>query len=308
VAAAFLAVYIIWGSTYLAIRFVIETIPPFFMAGTRFLIAGLALYAVARFRSGSHATKFHWRSAFVIGGLMLLGGHGAVIWAEQWVPSGLTSLLIATVPLWMVLVDSVRNRAKPGLAVVVALALGFAGVALMVGGVESLGGSQVDLAGAAILVFGAFLWANGSLYSRSARLPSSQLLATALEMTAGGLLLLLASLVLGEWTMVRFDQVSDRSLFSWLYLIVFGALVAFTCYVWLLKVSTPSRVSTYAYVNPVVAMLLGATLAEETLTIQNVLAAAIILTSVVITTTHGTKSPVVRQTEKRNDQQDSNCA
>lgn len=289
IAAAFLAIYIIWGSTYLAIRFVIETIPPFFMAGTRFIIAGLILYAFARIRGSQQETRTHWRNALIISGLMLLGGHGAVIWAEQWIPSGLTSLLIATVPLWMVLLDSIHKRAKPGLAVSGALTLGFAGVALMVGGIDAFGGSQVDIAGAAILVFGAFLWANGSLYSRSANLPSSQLLATSLQMAAGGFLLLITSFALGEYDKVRLDQISERSLFSWLYLIVFGALVAFTCYIWLLKVSTPARVSTYAYVNPVVAMILGATLAGETLTLQNVMAAVIILTSVAITTTYDKK-------------------
>ena len=220
---------------------------------------------------------------------MLLGGHGAVVWTEQWVPSGLVSLLIATVPLWMVFVDWLRGGSEPSARIASGLVLGFVGVALLVGGLENLGESQVDLIGAAIVVFGAFLWANGSLYSRSAKLPSSQLLATAMQMTAGGLLLLLASLVTGEYLRIRLDLISARSLASWIYLIVFGSLVAFTSYIWLLKVTTSAKVSTYAYVNPIVAMVLGWALADEPLTLRNMLAAAIILTAVIVITTYQPK-------------------
>lgn len=298
-AAAFAAVYIIWGSTYLAIKFVIETIPPFFMAGTRFIIAGLVLYTFARLQSSSHETRAQWGRAVIIGGLMLLGGHGAVVWTEQWVSSGLVSLLIATVPLWMVLVDWLRGGFEPSVRITLGLVLGFVGVALLVDGLESLGESQVDLVGAAIVVFGAFLWANGSLYSRSAKLPSSPLLATAMQMIAGGLLLLLASLVTGEWLRIRLDLISTRSLFSWVYLIVFGALVAFTSYIWLLKVTTSAKVSTYAYVNPIVAMILGWTLADEILTMRNILAAAIILAAVILITTCQTKRKVKQENAKK---------
>lgn len=290
VVLAFLAVYLIWGSTYLAIRFVIESLPPFFMAGTRFVLAGLVLYAWVRLRGGSvKETRSQWGTAFVVGGLMLMGGHGAVVWAEQWVPSGLVSLLVSTVPLWMVFSDWLWNKHKPDVRVVAGLVLGFLGVILLAGGVESLGVSSVDAIGAVIVVFGAFLWANGSLYSRSVKLPSSPLLATAMEMIAGGTLLLVASLVTGEWMRVRLDLVSERSLVAWVYLVVFGALVAFTCYIWLLKTCSPSRVSTYAYVNPIVAMLLGWALAQEPITTRNTLAAVIILASVVIITTHQTQ-------------------
>jgi drug/metabolite transporter (DMT)-like permease len=287
IAAAFAAVYLIWGSTYLAIRFVIETLPPFFMAGTRFLVAGLFLYVLARWRSNSQASISHWGTAFVVGGFMLLGGHGAVVLAEQWIPSGLTSLLIATVPLWMVLIDWLRCGSKLDIRVVGGLVLGFAGVVLLIGSMETLGGSYIDIIGAAIVVFGSFLWANGSLYSRSAKMPSSPLLATAMEMTAGGLLLLLASLITGELGKVRLDLVSARSAIAWVYLIIFGSLIAFTSYIWLLKMTTPAKVSTYAYVNPIVAMFLGWALADEPLTIQNLIAAAVILTSVLVITVYG---------------------
>ena len=297
VAAAFAAVYLIWGSTYLAISFVEESLPPFFMAGTRFLIAGSILYAWTRLRGTSRETRSDWGKMFVTGGLMLLGGHGAVIWAEQWVPSGLTSLLISTVPLWMVLSNYLWNRSKPNAKVAAGLALGFAGVILLAGGVEGLGASNVDITGATILVFGAFLWANGSLYSRSAKLSCSPLLGTAIEMLAGGLLLLIASLILGEWTHIRLDLVSARSAVSWVYLIVFGSLVGFTSYIWLLKNVPPSQASTYAYVNPIVAMFLGWALAHEPFSLRNAVAAAIILAAVVIITAYQTKEKSSEKTK-----------
>lgn len=213
---------------------------------------------------------------------MLLGGNGAVVWVEQWVPSSLTSLLIATVPLWMVLLDWIWNRVRPNMKVIIGLVLGFAGVALLVDGFGNLGESSIDIVSACILIFGTFLWANGSLYSRSAKLPSSQFLGTGMEMIAGGLLLLLTSFVTGEWARARLDLITFHSLFSWIYLVVFGSLIAFTSYIWLLKVASPSRVSTYAYVNPIVAMLLGWILAKESLNARSLLAAAIILASVLI--------------------------
>jgi drug/metabolite transporter (DMT)-like permease len=287
---AFLAVYVIWGSTYLAIRFVIETIPPFFMAGTRFIIAGLILYALTRLRGTPPPTSLHWRDAFVIGGLLLLGGNGAVVWSEQWVPSGLTSLLIGTTPLWMVLVDSLHHRTRPSIGGTFGLLLGLAGVALLVGSIENIGENNMIIPAAIIIVFGAFLWATGSLYSRSARTTTSQLQPAALQMIAGGILLLSASLITGEWTRVILDQVSLRSMLSWLYLIIFGSLIAFSSYIWLLKRTTPSRVSTHAYINPLVAMILGWALAEEALTARNVLAAIIILISVAVITTYAAES------------------
>lgn len=283
---AFLAVYFIWGSTYLAIRFVVETIPPFFMAGTRFIIAGLMLYTLTSVRGTSAPTSAHWRDAFVVGGLLLLGGNGAVVWAEQWVPSGLTSLLIATTALWMVLLNSLHHRTRPSLGGIFGLLLGFAGVALLVGSIENTGNNNMMVPAAAVVLLGAFLWAGGSLYSRSAKASLSQLQPVAMQMIAGGVLLLSASLITGEWTRVMLDQVSMRSILSWFYLIIFGSLVAFSSYIWLLKHTTPSRVSTYAYINPLVALILGMVLAEEALTTRNVIATIIIILSVAIITTY----------------------
>lgn len=299
VALAFLAVYIIWGSTYLAIRFVEESLPPFFMAGTRFLIAGGIFYVWLRLRGASGGTRLDWKVALITGGLMLMGGHGAVVWAEQQqVPSGLVSLLVATVPLWMVLSDWVWNKSKPSLGVIAGLAVGFVGVALLIENL-SAGDSYVGLVGGVVVVVGAFLWANGSLFSRSAKPSSSPFLATALEMIVGGSLLLMASVVTGEWMNIRLDLVSTRSLISWVYLIVFGSLVAFTSYIWLLRRTTTAKVSTYSYVNPIVALILGWTLANETLTVRNVLAAGIILASVVIITTCTSEGSSGRKTANR---------
>jgi len=287
-ALAFLAVYTIWGSTYLAIRFVIETIPPFLMAGTRFLIAGGFLFIWAVMRGASRPSLLHWRSAFVIGGFMLLGGHGAVIWTEQWVPSGMVSLLISTVPLWMVLIDWRLSGAKPGKVATGGILLGFLGIILLVVSAESFGQSYIDPVGAVIVVCGAFLWAYGSLYSRSSHLPSSPLLAIGMEMIAGGVLLLFASLVTGELTGIQLSMVSLRSWLSWVYLIVFGSLIGFTSYIWLLRTTTTARVSTYAYVNPIVAMFLGWALANEPINAGNLVAATIILAAVVLITTRQT--------------------
>jgi drug/metabolite transporter (DMT)-like permease len=282
---AFAAVYLIWGSTYLAIRFAEESLPPFFMAGSRFLIAGLVLYSLTRLRGAKRESRTDWGKMLVTGALMLLGGHGAVVWSEQSVPSGLTSLLVGTVPLWIVLLDWTWNRSRPNVKVIGGVALGFLGVFLLVEGVGNMGARSIDISGAAILVFGAFLWANGSLYSRSLKLSCSPLLGTAIQMIAGGLLLFLASLVTGELTRIRLDSVSFLSAASWAYLIVAGSLVGFTSYIWLLRNVPPSQVSTYAYVNPIVAILLGWTMAHESITATNLVAAALILVAVVIITT-----------------------
>ena len=259
------------------------------MAGTRWIIAGLILYALTRTRSALSPTSLHWKHAFVIGGFLLLGGNGAVVWAEQWVPSGLTSLLIAIIPFWMVLLDSLHQRARPSIGVIVGLIIGFAGVTLLIGSIENIGENSMIIPGATIIMFGSFLWASGSLYSRSTETSSSQLQGVATQMIAGGILLLAASLITGEWTRVILNQVSTRSMLSWLYLIVFGSIVAFSSYIWLLKQTAPSLVSTHAYVNPVVAMILGWALADEALTSRNILAAIIIIISVAIITAYPVK-------------------
>jgi drug/metabolite transporter (DMT)-like permease len=279
---AFAAVYLIWGSTYLAIRFAIETIPPLLMAGARFLVAGSALYAWVRVRHGVAKPDFHhWRAAALVGGLMLLGGNGGVVWAEQRVPSGITALLIATMPLWMALLDWLRPRGvTPTWRGLTGLVLGFAGAIVLVGPGELVGGGRVDPWGAGVLMCASLSWAIGSMRSRSARLPRSPLLATAMEMLAGGVLLTFLGLLTGEGARLDPSVVSLRSLLSLGYLIVFGSLVGFTAYIWILRKTTLARASTYAFVNPVVAVILGWALASEPLTLRTLLAAGVIVPGV----------------------------
>lgn len=284
VALAFAAVYLVWGSTYLAIRFAIETIPPFTMASLRFLVAGGLLYAWARARGARRPTPGEWRDAALVGGLLLLGGNGAVVWAEQWVPSGLTALLVATVPLWMVLLDWLwAGSARPGVWAWFGLVWGLLGVWLLVGGPEE-GGSLTGPAfvGGVVILLGSLSWAFGSILSRSLRLPPAPRMATALQMLAGGLLLGVAGGAAGEWQRWEVGGTSAKSLLALAYLILFGALVGYAAYIWLLRVSTPARVATYAYVNPVVALFLGWALAAEPLTPRTGVAAAVILSAVVL--------------------------
>jgi len=281
---AFAAVYLIWGSTYLAIRMAIETLPPFLMAGVRFVVAGVLLYAWARWRGAPSPGRTNWLAAGAVGGLMLLGGNGGVVWAEQRVPSGLTAVLIATVPLWIAILEWARGDARPSGRVAGGLIMGMAGIALLVGPGELAGGTGIDLVGAAVLLLASLSWATGSLYSRRARLPSSPLLATAMEMLAGGLLLLLAGLITGQAADFDPNRISLQSVVALCYLIAFGSLVAFTAYVWLLRVTLPAHAATYAYVNPVVAVFLGWALGGEPLTARTLLAAAIIVGAVLIIT------------------------
>ncbi len=276
-AAAFAAVYVIWGSTYLAIRFGVETLPPFLMTATRFLVAGAILLAGARLRGRAPLAR-HWRPAAVVGAFLIVGGNGLVVWAEQWVASGLAALVVATIPLWMTLLAWLAGDGpRPGGPVVAGLVLGFGAVWLLAGPVDGATG-----AGMVALVLASLFWAVGSIYARRAPLPESPMLGTALQMLTGGALALVVGSLLGEWG--RFDPaaVSGRSVLALLYLVAAGSVVAFSCYVWLLKVSTPARVSTYAYVNPIIAVLLGWVLAGEPLTARTLAAGAGILAAVLL--------------------------
>ncbi len=290
VMAAFAAVYVIWGSTYLAIRIAVETTPPFLMAGIRFLTAGTILYAWLRWRGVPAPKRFHWRPALIVGGLLLLGGNGGVVWAEQpgKVPSGIAALLVTAVPMWMVLLNWLRRGGvRPTGAEVLGLVVGFAGVAILINPTSLSDHEPVDRVGAAVLILASFCWAAGSLYSRHAKLPDSPLLATAMEMLTGGALLMVASLATGEWGRFEPAKVSTESLLALAYLVVFGALIGLTAYIWILQVSTPAKASTYAYVNPVIAVILGSMILDEPLTTTTVFAMTVILTGVVLITTQG---------------------
>lgn len=284
VIAAFAAVYLLWGSTYLAIRFAIETMPPLVMAGVRFLVAGTVLYTLVRARGAAKPTRANWLAALIVGGLLLACGNGSVVWAEQLVPSGITALLVATVPLWMVLFDWLRpGGRRPRAMVIAGIALGLVGLVLLVQP-SSFGGRAVNPVGAATLVVASIAWAAGSIYSKHSKLPPSPLLATAMEMLAGGALLVVVGSLSGEVAAFDPSAVSLRSGLALGYLVIFGSLVGFSAYVWLLRVASPSSVSTYAYVNPVVAVILGWALAGESLTLRTLLAAGVIIGAVVLIT------------------------
>jgi drug/metabolite transporter (DMT)-like permease len=289
----FLAVYLIWGSTYLAIRFAIETLPPFIMAGTRYLAAGAALF-VWGLRDGARPTLRHWREALLLGAFFFLGGNGAVVWAEQRIPSGIASLLIATMPLWVVVLDWLRpSGTRPHPLVVAGVVLGFGGLLLLMwrSGDDS---TRIDMAGAVVLVGGALSWAIGSLYALHADLPPSLPLASGMEMFAGGVLLSLAGLGGGELGAVRLDAIAVRSVLAFAYLVVFGSIVAFSAFRYLVDTAPPSRVSTYAYVNPVVAVALGWLLAGEAISARTLAGAAVIVAAVAMVTA-GVSAPTSRE-------------
>jgi drug/metabolite transporter (DMT)-like permease len=284
---AFLSTYMIWGSTYLAIRFAIQTLPPFLMAAVRFLGAGGALYGWTRLRGAPRPTRANWKAATIAGGLFFLVNHGAVVNAEQFVPSGLTAVIITTVPLWIALIELVqKERVVPTTQTVLGIVLGFSGVAVLVGPGNLLSSGGVNIFWAGILVVGTFAWALGSVYSRKASLPKEPLLGSGMEMLAGGALLLIASLASQEWTSFTPGNVSTLSLVSLLYLIIFGSLIAFSSYAWLLTKTTTAKATTYAYVNPIVAVLIGYFLGGEPLTLRTLIALSIIVFAVVVINTH----------------------
>ena len=282
---AFATIYIVWGSTYLAIRVAVETLPPFMMAGARFLFAGTMMLVWLKLRGMTWPDKKHWGHAAIAGVLLLLGGNGLVAWAEQTVPSSLAALLVALTPAWFALLDWVRPSGKrPAIHTMIGIGVGFCGVGLLVTGQKSTGVNVLqNPLGLAALVLAGFSWAAGSLWSRYNARPESPWMNAAMQMICGGAALLVVSLLRGEPAHFHPGQGSTRSWLALLYLIVFGSLIAFSAYVWLLKASTPARVATYAYVNPVIAVMLGWLILSEPFGVRQFWAAAVILTGVVIT-------------------------
>jgi drug/metabolite transporter (DMT)-like permease len=280
---AMIAVYIVWGSTYMAIRFAVETMPPFLMAATRFLIAGGILFAWRRRAGDALPTRRHWKSAAIIGLFLLLGGNGGVVWAEQRVVSGVAALIVGASPLWMVLIDAIRPGGKrPGWQTWLGVLWGFTGIALLVSPTEAGNGMHLYLPGVGVLLLAAFLWSAGSLYSRTACLPDSPLLGTGMEMLAGGTGLLIFGTLAGDWGRLDLAKIQMSSVWGLLYLIIFGSLVGFAAYTWLLRVAPTPLVSTYAYVNPLVAIFIGNLLASEPLTPRILISAGVIVSSVVL--------------------------
>ncbi|HXY13275.1 MAG TPA: EamA family transporter [Terriglobales bacterium] len=278
------AIYLIWGSTYLGIRYAVETIPPFLMMGIRHLTAGLAVFAWVRSRGTPAPELKHWGWSLGAGALLFLGGHGVLAWAEQRVPSGLAALLCATLPLWTVMLARVDGtEVRLGLKAWAGILLGFGGVALLIGS-DALG-QRLDLLAAGGVLSSALLWAAGTSYTRKVQLPTSKILSAAIQMICGGFLLLMVSFLGGEFRSFHVQSLTRLSILSLVYLIVFGSIIAFTVYTWLVSVSSPSMLSTYAYVNPVIAVLLGWALAHEVLGLRTVIAATVIVAGVVLVAT-----------------------
>lgn len=287
--AAFAAVYIFWGSTYLAIKYAIETLPPFLMAGARFVFAGAILLIWARFSKDYEKPKAaHWRTSFIVGTLLLLGGNGGVVFAEHHISSSLAALLVATEPFWIVLLSWLwLKKPRPNLKVALGLAIGFFGVWLLIGGQSadaSTNLGSMQFFGTIAVMLAALSWATGSIYGLRAPVPKSSLQTAGMQMFSGGLVLLFVSLILGEWTAFNIAEVSANSWFGLIYLIIFGSLIGFTAYSWLLKNAQPAMVATYAYVNPIIAVLLGWLIAGESFTGQMLIGAAVIVGSVVLIT------------------------
>jgi drug/metabolite transporter (DMT)-like permease len=281
--AAFAAIYLIWGSTYLGIRYAIETIPPLLMMGIRHLTAGSLLYAWTRWRGTPAPRLREWVYPAIIGPLLFLGGHGSLAWAEQRVPSGIAALLVATLPMWIALLARLwgteRHLTRASLA---GLVLGFLGVLILFGPDVLRHDGELNLMGAAAVLFGTFIWAAGTIFMRNAKMPESPFLSSSMQMLAGGLSLILMAALVGEPRHFRIASVSTHSWLALAYLIIFGSIIAFTAYTWLHMVAPPSRVSTYAYVNPVVAVLLGWTLASEPVSIYTWIALLVILGGVAL--------------------------
>jgi drug/metabolite transporter (DMT)-like permease len=309
VLAAFAAIYLIWGSTYLAIKYAVETVPPFFMTGVRFLIAGSVLYAwsIVRARRGGPDAEARqpveislrrWRDAFIVGALLIVGGTALVGWAELSVPSGITSLILATTPLWMVMMESaIEAKRAPTPRVIAGVVVGIAGLGVLVGPSLFAGDGDLSLLGVASLALAALTWSAGAMFSRRAAVPASPMRATAMQMVAGALLSVLVGFAIGEHRKVSLDAISPASMIAVGYLVLAGALVGFTAYLWLMRVSTPSRVATHAYVNPVVAVVLGWAILGESITARTGVAMAIIVLGVVliVSAASGTRSPRARR-------------
>ncbi|MGH2830904.1 MAG: EamA family transporter [Actinomycetota bacterium] len=276
-------VYVVWGSTYLAIKVAVETLPPLSSAGIRFMIAGAALYAfmIRRTPPEERPTRAQWRSAAIVGGALLVGGNGGVVLSESWgTPSGIAALLVGTVPLWLALLSFVFLRDRLSVLSTVGILTGFAGVAVL-----ARPSGQFAWSGSVVIIGAALAWSAGSLYARSAPLPKSPLLATSLEMLAGGALQVVAGAAMGEMGEWDFGAISGRSLVALVYLIVVGALVGFTSYIYVLSNAPTSVAGTYAYVNPVIAVVLGAVILNETITTHDAIAGAIIVASVALIVT-----------------------
>lgn len=301
--AAFAAVYVFWGSTYLAIKYAIETLPPFLMAGARFAFAGSILFLWARLSADYEKPAMrHWRTSFVVGTLLLLGGNGGVVIAQHYISSSLAALLVATEPFWIVILSWLWLKGgRPNWKVALGLGIGFVGVWLLISG-RAVNGAGTDGAGQWIgilaVIVGAFSWAAGSIYGLRASTPKSSLLTAGMQMISGSFALLLVGFLRGEWSRFEPSAVSANSIFGLVYLIIFGSLIGFTAYSWLLKNAQPSMVATYAYVNPVIAVLLGWLIAGESMTGQMLIGAGVVVGSVMLITSQTSEQKQIAADEE----------
>ncbi len=290
--AAFATIYIVWGSTYLGIRVAVETIPPFLMASLRFLAAGSLILGFLRLRGPLNIKAHQVRDNTIVGILLLLGGNGIVSWVETFMPSGITSLLIGSQPLIMVLTEwSWKGGQRPNLVTLLALMIGFAGVAWLAAPWESQTGGALPLGGVLAILIACISWAIGSIYSRHSHNPAPPFTGSGIQMLAGSAALAVVAAARGEWSTWAPATVSLHSWLAWGYLTIVGSLLGFSTFVWLLKHSTPARVSTYAYVNPVVALFLGWLILHEPLGARTLVASAVIVAAVVIITVQKNRAP-----------------
>ena len=285
---AFAALYLVWGSTYLGIRFAIESIPPFLMAGARFLLAGMIMFAIAWSQGAYKSSWATWRVSLVVGACLLLAGNGGVTISEQYIDTGLAALIVAIVPIYIVMLGWATGiTPRPPPIIWLGLVGGFVGVGVLLGPALRFHSNdgRHPATGMLILLVSSFIWSAGSLYSRTAKHAASPFLTAAQQMLCGGLLLLLTGILTGETRRFHPGSISILSLASFIYLVIIGAVVGYTAYIWLLRHCDPAKVATYAYVNPIVAVLLGAAFAGETVTPRVLIAAALIIGSVAIVIT-----------------------
>jgi drug/metabolite transporter (DMT)-like permease len=304
---AFAIIYFVWGSTFLAIRVGVDEVPPFLLAGMRFVIAGIALYAWMRAKGTPSPTVREWGSATLLAVFIFIGDYGLVFWAERRVPSGITAVMMAMIPVFMTLAEIVFMRTQRLTArLTLALLVGIGGVAVLVGHTVSLGGEPVDTAGAVALIIAAMSWSVAAPLTRKLPLPSSKAMSSGAQMLAGGVLLTLLAATLGEFRDFHVRAVSRGAWLALAYLIVAGSIVAYTAYVWLIHHESPTKVGTYAYVNPVIAVLLGYFLGGEAIGPRTIIGTVLVLVSVVVITTAPAKKPEglqVREAEQVGDQE-----
>jgi drug/metabolite transporter (DMT)-like permease len=289
---AFAIIYFVWGSTYLAIRVGVHEVPPFLLAAMRFLIAGLLLYGWMIARGERSPTGRQWTSASLLAILIFVLDYGLVFWAEQRVPSGVAAVMMATIPAFMALSEIILLRTQRlTLRLTLALLIGIGGVAVLMSGSLNLGGAPIDKEGAAALIVASISWSVASVLSRKLPLPPSKVMSSGAQMLAGGVFLALTAAALGEFRSFHPSAISCGVWLSLLYLIVAGSIIAYTAYVWLIHHESPTKVGTYAYVNPVVAVLVGYFLGGETIDPRTILGTLFVLISVVVITITPAKKP-----------------